>query len=221
MGRNMSLSGIYPITSDAFMERPDHEEIIAEIAGAGIAMLQFRPRHGAPNKALGQARRLLAICREHAVPLIVNDDIGLCALAGADGVHLGAGDASIASARAALGPEAIIGATCHASLELARAAWNNGADYVAFGRFFSSTGKPQAPPAELDLLRKARAALDIPIAAIGGIDRGNARQPLLAGADLLAMIHGIFGTPDPATAARDLVGLHARHRMAWRSPRCR
>ncbi len=205
----MSFRGIYPITDDAFMNLSDHEEVLSEVAGAGIAMLQFRAKHGDRDEARRQVARILAICRRHAVPLIVNDDVELCAQSGADGVHLGRTDPDIAGARAALGVGAIIGATCHDSLDLARAAQVQGADYVAFGRFFPSVSKPDAPPAPIEILQAARKSLDLPITAIGGIDRENAAQALAAGADLLAVIHAIFGASDPGAAARELVRLHA------------
>ena len=207
----MSFSGIYPITDDAFMHRPDHEDILSEVAGAGIAMLQFRAKHGDRDEARRQVARLLAICRRHEVPLIINDDVRLCAQSGADGVHLGRTDSDIADARSALGAGAIIGATCHDSLELARSAQVQGADYVAFGRLFPSVSKPEARPARLEILQAARESLDLPITGIGGIDRGNATQALAAGADLLAVIHAIFGASDPGAAARELVRMHAEY----------
>ena len=207
----MSFSGIYPITDDAFMHRPDHEDILSEVAGAGIAMLQFRAKHGDRDEARSQVARLLAICRRHEVPLIINDDVELCAQCGADGVHLGRTDPDIADARSALGAGAIIGATCHDSLELARSAQVQGADYVAFGRLFPSVSKPEAPPARLEILQAARESLDLPITAIGGLDRDNAAQALAAGADLLAVVHAIFGASDPGAAARELVRMHAEY----------
>ncbi|MXZ32395.1 MAG: thiamine phosphate synthase, partial [Gammaproteobacteria bacterium] len=73
----MSFSGIYPITDDAFMHRPDHEDILSEVAGAGIAMLQFRAKHGDRDEARSQVARLIAVCRRHEVPLIINDDVEL------------------------------------------------------------------------------------------------------------------------------------------------
>ena len=205
----MNFSGIYPITDDAFMKLPDYGDILSEVAGAGIAMLQFRAKHGDRVRARRQVGLLLEICRQYKTPLIVNDDVELCALSGADGVHLGRADRDIAGARSALGPGAIIGATCHDSLELARSAQDQGADYVAFGRFFPSVSKPQASPARLGILREARGALDLPVAAIGGINHSNADRVLAAGADLLAVIHAIFGAPDPGAAARELVRIHA------------
>ncbi len=205
----MSFSGVYPITNDALLERAGHERVIDDVAAAGVAMLQFRAKHGDPRKARAQASRLLAICRPYGLPLIVNDDVELCAQCGADGVHLGVADCDIARAREVLGGNAIIGASCHDSLDLARRAQDSGADYVAFGRFFPSVSKPRAPSARIATLRETRASLAVPIAAIGGINRDNAAATLAAGADLLAVIHAVFGAPDPGAAARQLVALHA------------
>ena len=205
----MALSGVYPIVNDAFLAGTRRGEPVREVLDAGVAMLQFRAKHGNQGRALEQAAELLTICREFATPLIINDDVGLCTACGADGVHLGASDGSIAGARAALGPGAIIGATCHASPALAEAALAAGADYVAFGRFYPSVSKPDAPPAPLQVLREARKSLDAPIAAIGGVSKDNAASLLAAGADLLAVIHGIFGARDPGAAARELVRIHA------------
>lgn len=205
----MKLAGIYPITDDAFMDRPGHEDAIDAVAGAGIAMLQFRARHGNRDKARRQASHLLAVCRKHGVPLIVNDDVELCKSIGAEGVHLGTADSDISDARRILGPKAVIGATCHASLELALSARKQGADYVAFGRFFPSMSKPGASPAQPKILSAARESLDLPIAAIGGINTENAGLLLDAGADLLAVIQAIFGAADPGAAASELVRIHA------------
>ncbi|MXZ31989.1 MAG: thiamine phosphate synthase, partial [Gammaproteobacteria bacterium] len=86
-----------------------------------------------------------------------------------------------------------------------------GADYVAFGRLFPSVSKPEAPPARLEILQAARESLDLPITAIGGLGRDNAAQALAAGADLLAVVHAIFGASDPGAAARELVRMHAEY----------
>jgi thiamine-phosphate pyrophosphorylase len=117
-------------------------------------------------------------------------------------VHLGAGDGSIAAARARLGAQALIGATCGNSLDRARAAVAAGAHYVAFGRFFASNTKPDAPPAELATLRAARRELGTTICAIGGITADHAPQVITAGADLVAAVDGVFGADDVEAAAR-------------------
>jgi thiamine-phosphate pyrophosphorylase len=143
-----------------------------------------------------QARRLLALCERFSVPLIINDDMQLCADIAANGVHLGQRDGDCATARKLLGAEAIIGVTCHDSLEKAARAADAGADYVAFGRFFPSQTKPDASPAALEILSQAHEKIDIPIVAIGGINPENGASLIAAGADMLAVINGLFGAAE-------------------------
>ena len=120
---------------------------------------------------------------------------------GAAGVHLGRDDANISTARAALGEDAVIGLSCYNQLQRALAAQAAGADYVAFGSFFASRTKPQAVPATLELLHTARAALQIPIVAIGGITTENGATLIEAGADALAVIDAVFNQADIRSSA--------------------
>ena len=136
------------------------------------------------------------------MPLIVNDDVALAAAVEAAGVHLGHNDAAPAAARDLLGPRAIIGVSCYNRLDLALAARDQGADYVAFGSFFPSSTKPLAVRADIDLLRRARRELRLPLVAIGGITPENGAVLVGAGADMLAVVTGVFGAPDPQAAAR-------------------
>ncbi len=207
----INLAGIYPITNDAVLARSDYESVIHDVIEGGAAMLQFRAKHGDRNKARKQAKALLEICREYATPLIINDDVALCAAIGADGVHLGIDDANIDDARLELGPDAIIGATCHDSLTLAEEAEQAGASYAAFGSIFPSSSKPAAAPASPSVLLAARIILTVPVAAIGGINRNNAESTFIAGADMLAVVGGIFDAPDPGAAMRELVQIYAAH----------
>jgi thiamine-phosphate pyrophosphorylase len=142
---------------------------------------------------------LAALCANHRVPLIVNDDVDLAAAIGAAGVHLGKDDADIAAARSRLGSGAIIGVSCYDSLERARDL--AGADYLAFGAFFVSPTKPSARRAAPDLLHAAR-AFGKPLVAIGGITPDNAPALVAAGADFVAAISGVFGQSDVEDAAR-------------------
>ena len=189
----MQLSGIYAITDDILLPEPTRLKAVAAALGAGISLLQFRSKSGTRASRLKAAIELLVLCRAHHVPLIINDDVDLCLAADADGVHLGQRDAALESARTRLGPAAIIGVTCHSSVDSAVQAQLAGADYVAFGRFFDSATKPEAPPAQLAILGQAKAALSIPIVAIGGINAENGADVLAAGADMLAVIDAIFG----------------------------
>lgn len=198
------LRGLYAITSDALCADPARlrEAVEAALRG-GAALVQLRDKHSAPAQRRGNALALAALCRAHGAHFIVNDDLALALDCGADGMHLGAADPPLAQARAALGPHAILGATCGPSLQRAHAAVAAGADYVAFGRFFPSRTKPDAPGAALELLQQARAELRVPICAIGGVTPDNAGALIAAGADMVAAVEGVFGAgePNPVEAA--------------------
>ncbi len=184
------MRGLYAITQT---DNKSISQVIAEVEAAlqgGAVVVQYRDKH--PIDAPFLARKLLSICHDHQVPLLINDSVELALMVGADGVHLGKDDGDIAIARHQLGSEAIIGVSCYNDLEKAKAAVAAGADYVAFGRFFPSGSKPLAAPAEIATLVKAKQNIKVPIVAIGGILPENAGQLLAAGADLLAVIGGIF-----------------------------
>lgn len=191
--------GLYAITPDC----EDFALLLTQVEAAltaGIQVLQLRAKHHRLRPA--EASCLLRLCHAYQVPLIVNDDIELAEHIGADGVHLGREDAPVRQARDRLGPTAIIGSSCYADLNRAISAEQAGATYVAFGAFFPSATKPDAPLAPIELLASAKAVLTCPIVAIGGITPDNGAVLLKAGADLLAAIDGIFGHPDPQQAVR-------------------
>lgn len=173
----------------------------------GARIIQYRDKTTSPNQQADTARQLQQLCRQHAVLFLINDDPQLAKVADADGVHLGQTDTGLTQAREILGNDKIIGISCHADLSLAQIAQQQGADYVAFGRFFDSRTKPEASPASLEILAAARAALDIPVAAIGGITITNAESVLSAGADMLAVIHAVFGQQDIQRAAAEIARL--------------
>ncbi len=183
-------SGLYVITQTTG-KSPD--TIINEVAAAikgGAVVVQYRDKN--PVDALFVGRELVKICHQAKVLLLINDDIELAKQVGADGVHLGREDGAIASARKHLGSDAIIGVSCYNAVEQALNAQAQGATYAAFGRFFPSSSKPLALPADIETLCQAKLALTIPIVAIGGILPENGAQLLAAGADLLAVIGGVF-----------------------------
>jgi thiamine-phosphate pyrophosphorylase len=190
------LRGLYAITpSDR-----DPATLVEDCRGVlanGARVLQYRTDRAA-DEAL--ALELLALCRERGALFIVNDDAKLAARIGADGVHLGRHDESIAIARATLGPGAIIGASCYDDLSRARRAQQQGADYLAFGAVLPSRTKPDAIRAPLNVLSEAR-PLGLPIVAVGGITLAAAPDLIEAGADLLAVIDDLFHHPLPAARA--------------------
>ena len=192
------LSGLYAIT-DSSQEQLAQEVELALKGGARI--IQYRDKSSDSSKRLAQTEKLLELCRRHSAYLIINDDVELASAAGADGVHLGQDDLDITSARMQLGEQAIIGVSCYNRLELAIAAQEAGANYVAFGRFFPSKTKPQAVQAEIELLSEAKKKLQLPIVAIGGITPENGAALIAAGADMLAVIQGVFGQRDIRAAA--------------------
>ncbi|HEY0973624.1 MAG TPA: thiamine phosphate synthase [Solimonas sp.] len=201
----MTLRGLYAITSEALCREPARlAPAVAAALRGGAVLIQYRDKWNAPAQREALARTLLRLCRQQGARLIVNDDAALAARIGADGVHLGANDGDLRAARRLLGPDAVVGATCGDSLARARAAADDGASYVAFGRYFPSRTKPDAPPAQLETLRAA-AALGLPRCAIGGLTPHNAPEVIAAGADLVAAIGGVFDAPDIETAARAYV----------------
>ena len=191
--------GLYLITPD----EPDTARLLARVTGpltAGPALLQYRNKVANAALRREQAAALLPLCRAAGVPLLINDDWSLAAELGADGAHLGEDDGELVQARAALGPQAILGASCYNEMARAEAAAMAGANYLAFGAFFLSGTKPLARRADPSLLQ-ASAALGLPRVAIGGITPDNGHLLVAAGADLLAVIGGVFDAPDPTAAA--------------------
>jgi len=206
MGRSVPR-GLYAIT-DATLTSP--EQLIEAVALAiqgGTMMIQYRNKSGDESQRQWEAQDLVNLCRPLGVPLIINDDIKLAHMVRAHGVHLGKDDPHITEARAALGPNAIIGVSCYNDIECAVAAEKAGADYVAFGSFFPSSTKPKAVHAEVSLLCEAKKRLTIPVVAIGGITSDNGASLIEAGADLLAVINGVFGQSDIRAAAEQIARL--------------
>lgn len=196
------LRGLYAITpEDPLLPRLSS---LAEAAlQGGARLLQYRNKTAPAPLRRAQAAEMMRLCHAHDALLIINDDLPLALELNADGVHLGRDDhdAGIAAARAALGPDKILGISCYADPGRAALAAQAGASYVAFGSMYPSPTKPHAPPAALSLLNEARRC-GLPIAAIGGITLDNAAATIAAGADMLAVISDLFDPPDGDIAAR-------------------
>lgn len=195
------LRGLYAITDSQLLANGKLLPYVEAALKGGARLLQYRDKSADQARRLREAEALRELCRQYGADLIINDDAELAARLGV-GVHLGQSDGSLAAARALLGPKAIIGATCHAQLELAATANREGASYLAFGRFFNSRTKPGAPAATVELLTQARAHFNVPLVAIGGVDLDNAGQLIRAGADLLAVVHTLFSAPSAAEVER-------------------
>ncbi len=199
----LARNGLYAITDGP------RDDLLAACEAAiegGAVLLQYRDKTDDAARRLAEARALAELCARKQVALIVNDDVDLALASGAMGVHLGEDDANITSARAKLGPCAIVGVSCYDSIERARVLAADGADYLAFGAFFASPTKPHARKATPALLHDAK-VLGLPLVAIGGITATNGAALVDAGANYLAAITAVFGARDVRTAARSFAAL--------------
>lgn len=191
-------TGLYAVTPDT----DDTADLLRRLEQAlrgGLALVQYRNKLADAALKREQAGALLDLCRRYRVPLIINDDLDLALALGADGVHLGREDApagGLAAARAAIGPQRLLGVSCYNEFERAVEAQAAGADYAAFGALFPSTTKPGALAASLDLFRRGRAELSCSLCGIGGITLDKAPSAIKAGAQILAVISDLFDAPD-------------------------
>ncbi len=185
------IKGLYAITPDmADLNILVHKtQLVIE---GGAFMVQYRSKILDRAVKIQQCAAILRLCREYGVPCIVNDDVEMCRILEADGVHLGENDDNIAEVRRILGEDAIIGSSCYDQLDRAKQAQKEGATYVAFGAVFPTPTKPNAPRATLALLREAKREIHIPIVAIGGITVNNAHDVIEAGVDAIAVITSLF-----------------------------
>lgn len=190
-----TISGLYAITPE-IADTPTLLHKTAAALDGGARVVQYRSKSDDVALKHEQAVELLVLCRRHRVPLLINDDVRLATLIGAEGVHLGENDATLKEARINLGPDKIIGVSCYQDLAAARRLAAEGADYVAFGSFYPSSTKPGARACPIALLTEAKQALEIPIVAIGGITPDNAAALVAAGADAVAVISALFDAPD-------------------------
>ena len=201
MTTSVTLAGLYVIADTSSIDAARLVDSVALAIAGGAHVIQYRDKAGDRESRLRQATALARLCENHRVPLIINDDPKLAADVGAAGVHLGRTDPSLTKIRRRLGSQAIIGISCYNQIELALAAEAEGANYVAFGSFYSSTTKPKAVRALPELLQTAKQQLNIPVVAIGGITPENGAALINAGADSLAVIQGVFKQADIRQAA--------------------
>lgn len=199
---NFPTRGLYILTPDPAPALDELETKIATAIRAGAAVVQYRNKQSNWLKRMEEAEALLSLCRSHGVPLIINDDVKLAEQLKADGVHVGREDDTPQSIRRKLGPHAIVGVSCYGSVARATAATKIGADYIALGSFFRSKTKPNASRCTKKVLKDVAARVSLPIVAIGGITPDNASGLLSCGADLIAVIDGVFAASDVYGATR-------------------
>lgn len=200
------MKGLYIVTPDW----DDTEALLRSTEAAlrgGAVMVQYRHKTASPEQRKTQAQALLALCRRYQRPLIINDHVQLAIDLDADGIHVGGTDASVAQARAAVGPGKIVGASCYGDLELARKAHREGASHVAFGGFYPSRVKKYEVTTAHDIVARSKAEIPLPVVVIGGMTVENSASLVAAGADMVAAISSVYMAAEPEQAARQFTAL--------------
>lgn len=195
--RHRSLPrGLYAITDGDLLPRSRLPGAVREALQGGARTIQYREKFADIDQRLEQALTIRDLCHEFGAAFIINDDVELAIRTRADGIHIGREDGRCRDIRAQVGDELLVGVSCYDSLELAVAAQDEGADYVAFGSAYASATKPNAVHAPVSLYRDAVARLPIAVVAIGGINRSNGQILVDAGCRSLAVIRSLFGARD-------------------------
>lgn len=192
---------LYLVTPPKLEPKPFAEILKRALSGGDVASLQLRLKDVSDDEILRAGEMLRPITQRAGAAFVMNDRPGLAAKLGADGVHIGQEDASYQDARAIMGPNRIVGVTCHNSRHLAIDAAEAGADYVAFGAFFQTTTKEPKTRAEPELIEWWTETMVVPCVAIGGITVANCRPLIEAGADFLAVAAGVWDYPGGPAAA--------------------
>ncbi len=198
-----SLRGLYVIVDPAIAGGRDLTHIAREAIAGGAALLQWRDKTREKGSQLPELRALTDVCRGAGVPLIVNDHVDLALAVGANGVHVGQLDLPVSVVRRLVPDGWIVGASTNDAGE-ARAAEADGADYASVGNLFGTTSKIDTRPATLDTLREVKAAVAVPVCAIGGIDDTNIAEVISAGTDMAAVISAVIAADDPRVATKRL-----------------
>ena len=191
------------------------DDLAAALDAGDVACVQLRWKEADDDSLRRAADRLMPVCHARETAFIINDRPAAAAALGADGAHVGADDGDYAAARAAVGPDAIVGVSCYDSRDRGIDAAGAGADYVAFGAFFPTETKRPRARAGVDILRWWRDATTAPCVAIGGVTPDNCAPLVAAGADFLAVVSAVWRHPDgPAAAVRAFDRAIARARRA-------
>ena len=206
------LRGLYIIIDPAVARGRDEVEIAREALAGGARLLQLRDKTREKGLQLPIAEALQRLCRERGAPFIVNDHVDL-ALAAADGVHVGQKDLPVSVVRRLVPREMIVGCSTN-DPEEARRAEADGADYVSVGRLFPTGSKKDTRPATVETVRAVKAAVSLPVCAIGGINETNIDEVVAAGADIVAVIAAVIAAPDPSAGSGQAVREAARRLAA-------
>tara|TARA_B100000795_G_scaffold157568_1_gene118272 strand:- start:308 stop:958 length:651 start_codon:yes stop_codon:yes gene_type:complete len=190
-----NIKGLYAITPDEKNLSILKSKVESSIKG-GATLVQYRSKILSKNDQKKQAEEIKKICDYYQIPLIINDDIELCSILDADGVHLGENDENLEKARFILGPEKIVGVSCYNSIDRVKISQDKGATYIALGACFQSATKPNAPIASADLIALVLKNFQVPLVAIGGITLENIDLIIKEGVECCAVINSLFKSQD-------------------------
>ena len=190
-----NIKGLYAITPDEKNLSILKSKVASSIKG-GAKLVQYRSKILSKNDQKKQAEEIKKICDYYQIPLIINDDIELCSILDADGVHLGENDENLEKARFILGPEKIVGVSCYNSIDRVKISQDKGATYIALGACFQSATKPNAPIASADLIALVLKNFQVPLVAIGGITLENIDLIIKEGVECCAVINSLFKSQD-------------------------
>ena len=190
-----NIKGLYAITPDERNLSILKSKVESSIKG-GATLVQYRSKILSKNDQKKQAEEIKKICDYYQIPLIINDDIELCSILDADGVHLGENDENLEKARFILGPEKIVGVSCYNSIDRVKISQDKGATYIALGACFQSATKPNAPIASADLIALVLKNFQVPLVAIGGITLENIDLIIKEGVECCAVINSLFKSQD-------------------------
>ncbi len=190
------MKGLYVITDETLTPYGEIEACLRPALENGARLVQLRDKSRDDESLLQTALTIKTLCEEYDATFIINDRVDLANEVDADGLHIGRDDEEFDLARRILGKKKIIGVSCYGDIFRAKEFEHRGADYVAFGAFFTSATKPDAPTINTTLLADAKRMLKIPVCAIGGITAENAPTLLEKGADMLAVISDVWKAKD-------------------------
>jgi len=195
MSKENFLSGVYPISPTEYDSDYTYLDLVEKTLKTEIKIFQFRGKHLSSRRKRNLIPKISERCSKYDVKLIINDDIELLKYADGCGLHIG-GDKDLMKTKKYCGKNFIIGMSCYNSLEKAKWAEENGADYVSFGPCFPTQIKKGTVECEHSIIYKAKKILHIPVCAIGGINRNNIAELIKYKPDMIGIISGIFAQPD-------------------------
>ena len=197
---------LYAVTDRAWTGKMSLAQQVEAALQNGATCVQLREKALDEEQFLAEALELRALCRRYGVPFIVNDNVDIALKTGADGVHVGQEDMKADDVRRRVGEKMIVGVSAH-TVEEARRAVENGADYLGVGAVFSTATKTNVGNMPFETLREICRAVEIPVVAIGGISQKNIMQLSGSGVDGVAVVSAIFAAEDPGAAAAEMLKL--------------